>query len=127
MLEDEWFKKDYKPPVFEEHKFANLDDVEAVFKDSEVCQIWLPFEHFSWLLIIIMSLMISQMFINFFPGAPCDREEGRTASSHECLRVNFNVERAQPGKFVWYRTGLHFVNHEHWILFSSVATMVSPA
>lgn len=36
ILEDEWFKKDYKPPVFDEKKDANLDDVEAVFKDSEV-------------------------------------------------------------------------------------------
>ncbi|KAG6631909.1 hypothetical protein CIPAW_13G121800 [Carya illinoinensis] len=35
MLEDEWFKKDYKPPVFEEKEDTNLDDVEAVFKDSE--------------------------------------------------------------------------------------------
>ncbi|KAL8527357.1 hypothetical protein ACS0TY_005284 [Phlomoides rotata] len=35
MLEDEWFKKDYKPPVFHELEDTNLDDVEAVFKDSE--------------------------------------------------------------------------------------------
>ncbi|XP_060216138.1 CBL-interacting serine/threonine-protein kinase 3-like isoform X3 [Lycium barbarum] len=35
ILEDEWFKKDYKPPVFNEKEDANLDDVEAVFKDSE--------------------------------------------------------------------------------------------
>jgi len=35
ILEDEWFKKDYKPPVFEEKEETNLDDVEAVFKDSE--------------------------------------------------------------------------------------------
>ncbi|RVW90692.1 CBL-interacting serine/threonine-protein kinase 3 [Vitis vinifera] len=35
ILEDEWFKKGYKPPVFEEKGDANLDDVEAVFKDSE--------------------------------------------------------------------------------------------
>jgi len=35
ILEDEWFKKDYKPPVFEESGETNLDDVEAVFKDSE--------------------------------------------------------------------------------------------
>ncbi|KAF5447303.1 hypothetical protein F2P56_032863 [Juglans regia] len=35
ILEDEWFKKDYKPPVFEEKEDTNLDDVEAVFKDSE--------------------------------------------------------------------------------------------
>ncbi|XP_019097818.1 PREDICTED: pentatricopeptide repeat-containing protein At5g21222-like [Camelina sativa] len=36
ILEDEWFKKDYKPAVFEEKKEANLADVEAVFNDSEV-------------------------------------------------------------------------------------------
>ncbi|KAG1365522.1 CBL-interacting protein kinase 32 [Cocos nucifera] len=36
ILEDEWFKKGYKPPVFEEKYDANLDDVDAVFKDSEV-------------------------------------------------------------------------------------------
>jgi hypothetical protein len=36
ILVDEWFKKGYKPPVFEEKEDTNLDDVEAVFKDSEV-------------------------------------------------------------------------------------------
>ncbi|KAJ8543856.1 hypothetical protein K7X08_025474 [Anisodus acutangulus] len=40
ILEDEWFKKDYKPPVFNEKEDANLDDVEAVFKDSEVSIFW---------------------------------------------------------------------------------------
>ncbi|GAB4825363.1 CBL-interacting serine/threonine-protein kinase 3 [Ancistrocladus abbreviatus] len=35
ILEDEWFKKDYKPPVFDEKEEASLDDVEAVFQDSE--------------------------------------------------------------------------------------------
>lgn len=37
ILEDEWFKKDYKSLMFEEKEDTNLDDVEAVFKDSEVC------------------------------------------------------------------------------------------
>ncbi|GER41050.1 CBL-interacting protein kinase [Striga asiatica] len=35
ILADEWFKKDYKPPRFNEKEDTNLDDVEAVFKDSE--------------------------------------------------------------------------------------------
>ncbi|KAK8582153.1 hypothetical protein V6N12_072346 [Hibiscus sabdariffa] len=35
ILKDEWFKKDYKPPVFEAKDDTNLDDVEAVFKDYE--------------------------------------------------------------------------------------------
>lgn len=38
LLEDEWFKKDYKPPEFDEVQSANLDDVEAVFMDSEVSE-----------------------------------------------------------------------------------------
>ncbi|XXG52706.1 hypothetical protein AAC387_Pa03g0962 [Persea americana] len=35
ILEDEWFKKGYKPPIFEEKDDTDLDDVDAVFKDSE--------------------------------------------------------------------------------------------
>ncbi|KAK4764946.1 hypothetical protein SAY86_026036 [Trapa natans] len=35
ILEDQWFKIDYKPPVFDDKEDTNLDDVEAVFKDSE--------------------------------------------------------------------------------------------
>lgn len=38
ILEDEWFKKGYKPPVFEEKYEGNFNDVEAAFKDSEVSQ-----------------------------------------------------------------------------------------
>ncbi|KAK8446910.1 hypothetical protein SEVIR_9G561900v4 [Setaria viridis] len=35
ILEDEWFKKDYKPPRFEQGEDVSLDDVDAVFNDSE--------------------------------------------------------------------------------------------
>ncbi|KAK1279759.1 CBL-interacting protein kinase 32 [Acorus gramineus] len=35
ILENKWFKKGYKPPVFEEKYEANLDDVDAAFRDSE--------------------------------------------------------------------------------------------
>ncbi|XP_019155528.1 PREDICTED: CBL-interacting serine/threonine-protein kinase 3-like [Ipomoea nil] len=35
ILEDEWFKEGYKPPIFNEMEDANLDDVEAVFQHSE--------------------------------------------------------------------------------------------
>lgn len=38
ILEDEWFKKGYKPPVFEEKYDTNLDDVDAAFKDSDTGQ-----------------------------------------------------------------------------------------
>ncbi|KAG7568094.1 Cyclin C-terminal domain [Arabidopsis thaliana x Arabidopsis arenosa] len=36
VFEDEWFKKDYKPPVFEEKDYSNMDDIDAVFKNSEM-------------------------------------------------------------------------------------------
>ncbi|XP_068658548.1 CBL-interacting protein kinase 32-like isoform X2 [Aristolochia californica] len=35
ILKDEWFKKDFKRPVFLEKDDTNLDDVDAVFRDSE--------------------------------------------------------------------------------------------
>ncbi|KAL2938096.1 CBL-interacting protein kinase 32, partial [Bienertia sinuspersici] len=35
VLEDEWFKKDHKPPVFDDEDETSLDDVNAVFQDSE--------------------------------------------------------------------------------------------
>jgi hypothetical protein len=36
ILEDPWFKKGYKPPVFYEKYQSSLDDVDAAFGDSEV-------------------------------------------------------------------------------------------
>ncbi|KAI3963561.1 hypothetical protein MKW92_012427 [Papaver armeniacum] len=35
LLKDEWFKKGYKPPVFEQEEI-NLDDVDAIFNESAV-------------------------------------------------------------------------------------------
>ncbi|PKA57966.1 CBL-interacting protein kinase 32 [Apostasia shenzhenica] len=35
ILEDEWFRKGYRPPVFDEKYETSLDDVHAAFKDSE--------------------------------------------------------------------------------------------
>ena len=36
ILEDEWFKKGYRPPQFEQEEDVNIDDVDAVFNDSKV-------------------------------------------------------------------------------------------
>lgn len=36
ILENEWFKKDYKPAQFQEEDDVNLDDVDAVFNNSKV-------------------------------------------------------------------------------------------
>ncbi|OMO64202.1 hypothetical protein CCACVL1_21948 [Corchorus capsularis] len=35
ILRDEWFKKGYKPPQFEQEEDVNLDDIDAVFNDSK--------------------------------------------------------------------------------------------
>lgn len=36
ILEDDWFKKDYKAARFAVEEDVNLDDVDAVFNDSKV-------------------------------------------------------------------------------------------
>ncbi|KAI4373627.1 hypothetical protein MLD38_011733 [Melastoma candidum] len=36
VLEDKWFKKEHRPPEFDQVHSANVDDVKAVFQDSEV-------------------------------------------------------------------------------------------
>ena len=36
LLEDEWFKKGYKPTTFVEEEDVNVDDVAAAFNDSKV-------------------------------------------------------------------------------------------
>ena len=38
ILEDEWFKKDYKPTHFEQNDDVSLEDVDAAFDSSEVIQ-----------------------------------------------------------------------------------------
>lgn len=38
ILEDEWFKKGYQRPIFEEKYCTNADDVDAAFKDLESSQ-----------------------------------------------------------------------------------------
>ncbi|KAJ0971182.1 hypothetical protein J5N97_019141 [Dioscorea zingiberensis] len=35
IIESDWFKQDYKPPNFEHGEQVSLDDVDAVFNDSE--------------------------------------------------------------------------------------------
>ncbi|KVH97330.1 NAF domain-containing protein [Cynara cardunculus var. scolymus] len=35
ILENDWFKKGYKPPHFEQEEDVNLDDVDAVFNESK--------------------------------------------------------------------------------------------
>ncbi|CAA0808685.1 CBL-interacting serine/threonine-protein kinase 23, partial [Striga hermonthica] len=35
ILENDWFKKYYKPPQFEQEEGVNLEDVDVVFNDSD--------------------------------------------------------------------------------------------
>lgn len=35
ILENDWFKKGYKPPRFDQEQDVSLDDIDAVFSDSE--------------------------------------------------------------------------------------------
>lgn len=63
ILEDVWFKKNYKPAVFEEKEEANLDDVEAVFKDSEVSCVLCYLRSVWWLsYFLIYNMSITNMW-----------------------------------------------------------------
>ena len=55
ILEDEWFKKDYKTPQFEKEEDVNLDDVDAVFNDSKVRN----FSHVFLLLVAKKSVLVN--------------------------------------------------------------------
>ncbi|KAL3815162.1 hypothetical protein ACJIZ3_016430 [Penstemon smallii] len=35
ILENDWFKRNYEPPNFEQEEDVNLDDIDAIFNDSE--------------------------------------------------------------------------------------------
>ncbi|PKU63013.1 CBL-interacting protein kinase 32 isoform X1 [Dendrobium catenatum] len=39
ILKDEWFRKGYKPPIFDEKYETNLDDIDAAFNDSQVSHV----------------------------------------------------------------------------------------
>ena len=39
IIENEWFKKGYKPPRFEQAD-VSLDDVDAIFNESGVISRW---------------------------------------------------------------------------------------
>lgn len=67
ILEDEWFKKGYKRPEFDEKYDTTLDDVDAVFNDSEVsdwCISIFSLMHnvtdFSYHLVLLMLFSIIQ-------------------------------------------------------------------
>lgn len=42
-MQDPWFKKNYSPVKLREDEKVNLDDVQAVFNDIEVCCYFLFF------------------------------------------------------------------------------------
>lgn len=35
ILQDQWFKKGYKPPQFEQEEDVNLEDIDVAFNDSK--------------------------------------------------------------------------------------------
>ncbi|KAH0457127.1 hypothetical protein IEQ34_015034 [Dendrobium chrysotoxum] len=39
ILKDEWFRKGYKPPIFDEKYETNLDDIDVALNDSQVSHV----------------------------------------------------------------------------------------
>ena len=54
ILVDEWFKKGYKRPVFDEKYGTNSDDVAAAFEKSEESQKWVSVTDLVKFLILIL-------------------------------------------------------------------------
>lgn len=84
ILKDEWFRKGYKHPVFDEKYDANLDDVTAAFKELEVRQRWVSTNLVVSLILILFLLfnldctlfsllkVINISALLSLPGSPCD-------------------------------------------------------
>jgi hypothetical protein len=101
ILEDEWFKKDYKRPHFEQTGDVSLEDVDAAFNSSEVIQsecrflVWsLLSQEYSLLKEILIII-----FLFYFVGRSCGGEKTETRV-HECICSYFKVAGIQPWKFV---------------------------
>lgn len=62
ILEDPWFKKGYKPPVFDEKYETSFDDVDAAFGDSEVSQLDYLFQNIQPLVVGIRGLTFFYTF-----------------------------------------------------------------
>jgi hypothetical protein len=102
ILEDEWFKKDYKPPQFEQNEDVSLEDVDAAFNSSEVIQSECHFLVCSLLspnfIVLAAPLILLSLFLNLI-GTSCGGEK-RETRIHECICSYFEVAGIQPWKFV---------------------------
>lgn len=70
ILENEWFKKDYKPAQFQEEDDVNLDDVDAVFNNSKVKR--LLRSQFNLVLWLLSTMNFVVLFIRKIVGERFD-------------------------------------------------------
>lgn len=84
ILENPWFREDYKPAHFEHEEDVNLDDVDAVFSDSEVK---LP-KYRVFFTINCTHITRYELVAYIVPGTSC-HGKGRETCIHECLSAYF--------------------------------------
>ena len=93
ILEDEWFRKGYKPAIFTEEEDVNVDDVAAAFNDSKVLCLWQYFYPiFTYIVTIIWKCKketveaVLKLYICslWYVGKFCDGDK-REASVNECF------------------------------------------
>lgn len=135
ILKDEWFRKGYKHPVFDEKYDANLDDVTAAFKELEVRQRWVSTNLVVSLILILFLLfnldctlfsllkVINISALLSLPGSPCDWKERRATCSYECIWTDFNVKGIEPRQLVWHRAGAY--TSDLLYLVTSNSTLIS--
>ncbi|KAK4482783.1 hypothetical protein RD792_009953 [Penstemon davidsonii] len=96
ILEDEWFKKGYKPPVFDEKEDVNLDDVEAVFKDSEEYHVMEKKEEHPTAMnaFELISMSRGLNLGNLFDAEPGFKRETRFTSRRPANEIINKIEQA---------------------------------
>lgn len=85
LLEDEWFKKGYKPPSFDQDdEDITIDDVDAAFSNSKVKKP--PILHLNVYSRNVLYYQLILLFCATTLGMSCNREEGETGI-HERFRT----------------------------------------
>ncbi|KAK7287171.1 hypothetical protein RIF29_00271 [Crotalaria pallida] len=102
IMDDEWFKIDYKPPVFDEKAETSLDDVEVVFKDCEEHHVTEKKEEQPTTMNAFELICMSKGLIleNLFDEQGFKRETRFTSKSSANEIINKIEEAAKPLGFV---------------------------
>lgn len=111
LLTNDWFKKGFKPPVFEQEE-VTLDDVNSIFNESMVW-FWALYSFFLsfYVGIKIFHLSLYEVWI-LHTGISKPRcgeagwEAPKVTNDNECLWAHLHLTGSQPQFPLWKANGL---------------------